>query len=127
MDALYERSMLGAIECHKLFGEFRKAHLLMKEFNREKLKSQKHNVEDYVNYQAFEGTLVATGWDKLDHVIQSSLYTRDEEDILLEHKQGIKKFEPFLNQRVRVWGKIISNVIDERRICVTKIRKVIDD
>jgi len=76
--------------------------------------------------QFFEGTLVAAGWDRLDHVNQSSLYTQDSEDILLDHGLGIKKFEPFLNQRVRIWGDITSNGREERRISVKKIIRLVD-
>jgi hypothetical protein len=74
--------------------------------------------------QIFEGTLVAAGWDRLDHVNQSSLYTQDDEDILLDHRLGIEKFKPFLNQKVRISGDIISSVKDGRRILVKKISRI---
>jgi hypothetical protein len=45
----------------------------------------------------FEGTLIAAGWDKSDTVNQTSLYTQDDEDILLEHQNGIKTLKPYLN------------------------------
>ncbi|MDA8793426.1 hypothetical protein N9N67_09275 [Bacteriovoracaceae bacterium] len=72
----------------------------------------------------FEGTLVAAGWDLLDHVNQASLYTQEDEDILLDHNLGIKKFKPYLNQRVRISGDIISTSRDGRRVLVKKISRL---
>jgi hypothetical protein len=74
--------------------------------------------------QVFEGTLVAAGWDKFDHISQSSLYTQDDEDILLEHGLGMKKFKPFLNQKVRVSGEIISTARYRRRFKVKNISRL---
>lgn len=48
MNALYERSMLGAIECHELFGEHDRARKLTKEYNSEKKKSQKENKDKLI-------------------------------------------------------------------------------
>lgn len=76
--------------------------------------------------QIFEGTLVAAGWDKKEHVNQSSLFTQDEEDILLIHGLGMKKFKPFLNQKVRVWGDISSGRGEERKLSVKKICKLLN-
>ncbi|MFT6069346.1 MAG: hypothetical protein ACJAT2_003588 [Bacteriovoracaceae bacterium] len=76
------------------------------------------------NSQVFEGVLVATGWDRFDLVNQSSLYTSDNEDILLVHVSGMKKFKPYINQRVRITGKIVSTIKDERRLLVKRISRL---
>ena len=127
MNARYERSLLGAIECHELFGDHNMAKKLMKEYKDEKNNSQKKGNKMIKKNQIFEGTLVAAGWDRLDHVNQSSLYTQDDEDILLEHGLGMKKFKPFLNQKVTIWGDIASNGREERKITVKKIIRILDD
>ena len=126
MNALYERTMLGAIECHELFGEHDMARKLMKEYRDEKNNSYEKENEMINKNQIFEGTLVAAGWDRLDHVNQSSLYTQDDEDILLDHGLGMKKFKSFLNQKVRIWGDVTSNGREERRISVKKITRLLD-
>jgi hypothetical protein len=74
--------------------------------------------------QVFEGILVAVGWDKLDHINQSSLYTQEDENILLEHGAGMKKFRPFLNQKVRISGDIVSTIRDGRKVMVKKISRL---
>ncbi len=124
MDALQERAMLGAIEAHELFGEHDMAKKLIKQYSEEKYKSQKKENQMIKKNQIFEGTLVAAGWDRLDRVNQSSLYTQDDEDILLEHGTGIKKFKPFLNQKVRISGDIISTARDGRKVLVKKISRI---
>jgi hypothetical protein len=72
----------------------------------------------------FEGTLVAAGWDKLGDVNKSSLYTQEDEDIMLEHEEGIIEFKPFMNHKVRVSGVITSGVNDGRKVLVKKIHKL---
>ncbi len=126
MNALHERTLLGAIECHELFGEHDMARKLMKEYRDEKNISYEKENKMVNKNQIFEGTLVAAGWDRLDHVNQSSLYTQDDEDILLEHGLGIKKFMPFLNQKVKIWGDVTSNGREERRISVKRIVRLLD-
>jgi len=127
MNTLNERLVLGAIECHELFGEHDSARKLRNEYNSEKKKNQKRKSEImFEKDKIFEGTLVAAGWDKLDHVNQSSLYTQEDEDILLEHNSGIKKFKPYLNEKVRVLGDIISSNRDGRRVLVKKISRLLD-
>ncbi len=75
--------------------------------------------------QVFEGTLVAAGWDKLEHVNKWSLYTQKDEDILLVHGLGMKKFSPYLNHKVRILGDVISNLSEERSVAVKKISKLL--
>jgi hypothetical protein len=74
--------------------------------------------------KVFEGTLVAAGWDKLDHINQSSLYTKDDENIFLDHNLGMKKFKPFLNQKVRISGDIVATTGHGRRVVVKKINRL---
>jgi hypothetical protein len=69
---------------------------------------------------------MAAGWDRLDNVNQSSLYTQDDEDILLKHGLGIIKFKPFLNQKVKIWGNVTLNRNGERSITVKKIKRLIN-
>lgn len=76
--------------------------------------------------QMYEGTIVAAGWDRFDDVNQSSLFTKNDEDILLDHGLGMKIFKDFLNHRVRIWGDVESNGRNERRIQVKKIIKIKD-
>ena len=126
MNAFYERSILGAIESHELFGEYDLARTLQNKYDSEKERNhqQKENKMMIQKKHVFEGTLVAAGWDRLDHVNQSSLYTQDDEDILLEHNLGIEKFKPYLNQKVRISGDIISTIKDGRRVLVKKISRL---
>jgi hypothetical protein len=126
MNVLYERSMLGAIECHEIRGEHEMVRKLKQEYRDKKNNSFEKQSEVVQTDQVFEGTLVAAGWDWLDHVNQSSLFTEDEEDILLEHGLGMKKFKPFLNQKVRIWGQVTSNGREERKIFVKKITRILD-
>lgn len=126
MNALRERTLIGSIEYHKIFGDRNIVRKLMKEYRDEKYNPQVKEKEMISKNQIFEGTLVAAGWDRLDHVNQSSLYTQDDEDILLDHGLGMKKFKPFLNQKVRIWGDVASNGREERRISVKKIIRVLD-
>jgi len=74
--------------------------------------------------QVFEGVIVAAGWDKLEHINQSSLYTEDDEDILLKHYMGISKFAPYLNQKVKVWGDVFSLNQKDRILTVSKIQRL---
>lgn len=127
MNALYERSVLGAIEYHEIFGEHDKARRLRKEYQDYKNKKNKsQETESIKRNEMFEGTLVAAGWDLAGLVNQSSLYTQDGEDILLGHNLGMKKFKPYLNQEVRIWGDVISNRSGERRVSVKKITRILD-
>jgi hypothetical protein len=126
MNPLYERSILGAIECHEIFGEHDMERKIIKEYKDVKYKSQKKENKVIKKNQIFEGTLVAAGWDRLDHVNQTCLYTQDDEDILLDHNLGIRKFMPYLNQKVRISGDIISTIKDERRVLVKKITRITD-
>jgi hypothetical protein len=126
--ALHERSILGAIEHHEMFGEHDLARDLKKKYlsDKKRIHQQKENKMMIQKNQIFEGKLVAAGWDRLDHVNQSSLYTQDDEDILLEHHLGIRKFKPYLNQKVRITGDIISTIRDGRRVLVKKISRLTD-
>lgn len=130
MKAQYERLILGAIESHELFGEHNMATKLMKEYRDEKKNFFTEEIEkekEMINKNIlFEGTLIAAGWDRLDQIKQSSLYTADDEDILLDHRSGMKKFMPFINQKVKIWGDVISNDTGERRISVRKIVRLLD-
>jgi hypothetical protein len=84
----------------------------------EKLKEKFMKAE---NDYFFEGTLIAAGWDRADNVNQTSLYTQEDEDILLDHQNGVNVLKPFLNKKVRVWGKVLAQENDVRRVQVKKI------
>lgn len=123
MNAVSERSILGTIECHELLGEHKKSRILRRKYDKRKVLKQRRYEKKMkvLKDQIFEGTLVAAGWDELDHITQSSLYTQEDEDILLEHNLGMKKFLPFLNEKVRITGDIVSSVKDGRRVLVKEI------
>jgi hypothetical protein len=72
----------------------------------------------------FEGTLVAAGWDKSDLVNKSSLYTQEDEDIMLDHDNGIAELKPFINHKVRVSGVITSRVKNGRGLLIKEINKL---
>jgi hypothetical protein len=112
-----KKSILEAIECHMIFGETEEAEKL-------KLLIKKENEVMMTKNQVFEGTLVAIGWDSLDFINQLSLYTPSDEDILLEGCQGIHRFAPYINQKVRILGDITSTGKDNRKISVKKITKL---
>jgi hypothetical protein len=122
MNNLQERAILEAIECHELSGKHDIAKKLLKEYKDEKNKTNKKEKNTMNTNQIFEGTLMAAGWDRLDNVNQSSLYTQDDEDILLKHGLGIIKFKPFLNQKVKIWGNVTLNRNGERSITVKKLK-----
>ena len=125
MDAMYERSVLAAIECHELFGEFEKSEILKCEYESHINNSQQKDVEmkDHAEH-IYEGTLIASNWDRLDNVCESSLFTQEDEDILLEHSAGMKKFRPYLNQKVRILGQIVSINRDGKKVMVKKITRI---
>jgi hypothetical protein len=75
----------------------------------------------------FEGTLIAAGWDRADNVNQTSLYTQEDEDILLDHQHGVNVLKPFLNKKVRVWGDVLEQENDARRVQVKKIMGISGD
>lgn len=79
------------------------------------------------NNYFFEGTLVAAGWDKSECVNQASLYTQEDEDILLNHRFGMKTLKNYLNKRVRIWGNVIRDNNEGRRVNVKKIVNLIGD
>ena len=117
MNQYNEKFRMEAIEGYEIFGDFEKARRLKSEFK-----------EEWMNQKdlTYEGILTAAGWDNLENVNQSSLYTQEDEDILLEHKQGMRKFRPYLNQKVRIWGDIISTAHNGRKILVRKITRIFD-
>jgi hypothetical protein len=74
----------------------------------------------------YEGVLTPAGWDKLDNVNQTSLFTKEDEDILLKHSNGVNQFKPFLNQKVKVLGDIKSDSRNERTLIVRKITRMFE-
>lgn len=122
-----QKGILEAIECHMIFGEVQEAEQLKNTYDEKYKISKKKDHEMMIKKnQTFEGTLIAAGWDHLDHVTQLSLYTEDDEDILLERHCAIRKFAPYMNQEVRVLGDVTSSDRDGRRITVKKISKLLD-
>ena len=77
--------------------------------------------------QFYEGTLIAAGWDRFDSINQSSLFTQEDEDIMLDHKMGIARFKPFFNQKVRIWGEIFSDERNEIMVLLHRISAKIED
>ncbi len=71
--------------------------------------------------KTYEGTVVAAGWDRLSFVRKVNLVTKDNEDIHLIHGQGVNKFKPYLNHRVRVTGIVVSNGNNKKFCTVQKI------
>ncbi len=124
MNPTHERLNLEAIEAHALLGEHESAKRLGDTYNKERQKNRKERKILARKNQVFEGTVVAVGWDESDHVIQSSLYTQDDEDLLLDHGTGVRKFIPHLNKKVRVWGDIVSSDWEEKKILVRKISRL---
>lgn len=62
-------------------------------------------------------------WDRLNVIyFLESLIWREH----LWKNIEMKKFKPFLNQRVRIWGDVVSNSSEERRISVKKIIRIFD-
>ena len=125
MHASIEKSFLEEIECHELFGEHETAKNLRGKYESKKSVQKKKDALIKKN-QVFEGTLIAAGWDRTDNVNQWSLYTPQEEDILLEHHSGIRKFKPYLNKKVRICGDITSSNKDGMKVFVRKINQLKD-
>jgi hypothetical protein len=116
MSAIYERLVLGEIEYNELFHHFEIAKSL-KNILKKDQKWKRNSLKNKV----FEGTIVAAGWDKYEHVNKASLYTQDDEDILLEHNEGINIFKPYFNQKVIIFGDIISSSKNVRKVIVKNI------
>lgn len=74
--------------------------------------------------KTYEGTVIATEWDRLNLVTRVNLVTKENEDILLIHGHGVSKFKPYLNHRVRVTGIVVSNSNDKKFFTVQKIMKL---
>jgi hypothetical protein len=127
MSAIYERSMLEAIEGHELFGEHDRAKTLINEYQLRRDRQSRNGDRKVIKNQVVEGTLVAAGWDRSDNVNQLSLYTNDDEDILLDENLLIKDYSSFLNHRVKIWGDVVSNKREEKKIAVKKIRRLSSD
>ncbi len=125
MSSLHEKSILGAVEYLEFLGEHNEAKAIGIEYSGKIKQSHKKEGLMIEKNKVFEGTLVAAGWDDKDNVNLSSLYTQDDEDILLVHGTGMKKFSPYLNQHVKVWGDIISTKEDGRKFSVKKIRRLL--
>ena len=64
------------------------------------------------------------GWDKSDKINKSSLYTEDGEDILLEHRYGMKKFMSLMNKKVRIKGDVVSDDHEGKKVLVKRISKI---
>jgi hypothetical protein len=114
MNTLHERSIRGQIEVCELFGQKAKAKRLTEVLIKERrVRSNEVKV--------FEGVLVPAGWDRQENINRLSLFTQDDEDIILKHRFGMRQFKPYLNQKVKIYGKISSNNNNERTIYVNKI------
>jgi hypothetical protein len=132
MEAFYDRSILGDIEFYELFGEHERVKALKKMFKAQKERLMRGEVKrDYKHdrekrHSILEGVLVAAGWDTQGNISQASLYTHSGEDIILEHRFGLKKFKPFINERVRVSGLENLDSDDGRKMIVRRISRVLD-
>lgn len=117
-----KKSLLEAIECHMIFGEIEEAEKLKKNYKKKFNKMERDM--SILRNQTFEGTLTAIGWDQLDHANKLSLFTPDDEDIILEHSSQVKRFAPYMNKKVKIIGDLTSSEKDGRRVAVRKISKL---
>lgn len=76
--------------------------------------------------QVFEEVLTIKIFDVNNHVLIPCLIRKDHEDILLESNSGMRKFTPFLNHEVRIFGNVICRNDNERSLFVRKLCKVVD-
>lgn len=125
MIPINETDILAEIEFHELMGNFSKSARLKNNYQRIQANRGGVRMKDRA-LQTMEGTLVAAGWDDNDQMNLSSLYTQESEDILLSHLQGIKTFKPYLNQKVKIVGRVISNKKDSREVLVKHITRLAD-
>jgi hypothetical protein len=119
MNPLREKSLLGLIESHKLLGEIKIKNTLQKKYNNENKGTIKKQF-------SFEGVIVPAGWDESDNINKVCLLTQKNKDIILKHNNGPKVLKPFLNQKVKVVGDIISNDINEKTLRVRKLTRLLD-
>ncbi len=70
------------------------------------------------------GTVTPCDWDKEDKPISFSLFTPQEEDILLKGDHLKSKFLKLMNKHVEVIGEERTNVFGEKYVLVKKIRRL---
>ena len=130
MEAFYDRSILGEIEFYEMSGEHEKSTELKKQFkarkahNKDKLSNGefiRHNPPR--KHVVLEGVVVASGWDENGRVTRACLYTQSGDDIILVHRLGIKKFKPFINDKVRISGDEGLEARDGRKVFVKRISR----
>ncbi len=66
------------------------------------------------------GVLSPSSWDKNDEIDGYSIFTEEEEDVILEGRDLERNFETFKNKKVRVSGKFLKTLNEERVFEVSK-------
>jgi hypothetical protein len=68
------------------------------------------------------GIITPISWDKNDNVRGISIFTSDDEDIIISDATYFKKLRKLINKYVTVEGRVISNGFVRKMISVTKFR-----
>ena len=82
---------------------------------------------DYSQFTKYEkvcGIVTPIDWDRNGKPCKYSLYTLDEEDIIIEAEHLKKKIKRLANKYVEVTGNIYTNVLGDRVIYARKIKRL---
>lgn len=66
------------------------------------------------------GVISPISWKKNDEISNYSIFTKRDEDILLEGKSVEKNFIKYKNKQVKIFGHFLNSADDARRFKVTR-------
>lgn len=75
-------------------------------------------------YKTIRGTITPISWDKQGKIVKYSIYTEDDEDILLKGGGLEKVFKRLKNKRVKIFGDFLSRL---NEIKVLQVKKALLD
>lgn len=82
-------------------------------------------IDSFINKdQSVTGTLNPIHWDRHGRIKQFSIYSEDEEDIIIEGYPNKKKLEKLLNKRVLAKGQVRTNEDEEKFIKLKSIKEL---
>ncbi len=83
------------------------------------------NIESFKrNEQNIIGTLNPIHWDRKGKIKQFSIYSEDEEDIIIEGYQNKSKLKKLLNKRVLATGTVRTDDNGQKFIYLKKIKEL---
>lgn len=82
--------------------------------------------KNFKNERIYHGILTPTDWDEYEVPTEYSLFTIDEEDLLLQSSHLKKKFYSLVNKPVEVVAEARRNQWGDKYLRVKKIRQLKD-